>query len=352
MAEGPQRFRIEVEDHGIGIAPADLQRLFVEFQQLDSGMRKQHQGTGLGLALTRRLVQAQGGSVGVRSTLGQGSVFHLVLDRVLASGGSSDDATAQRGPGGGRLLVVEREGLGQVRLVSALTQAGFEVDAAVTGESALRQMRVNTYDAMTLHLDMPDRRGLELLGHMRSLGPEHAAPVLGVTLPTSGRPPAAFAVANVLSKPIRTKEIVNAMARLRQPGGRAPRVLVIDDERVALDLMHAALLAIGIDAVCEQDGREALRQLDLHRPDAVILDLMMPGFDGFAVLDELRRQPAWQHVPVFIWTSMILSEDEYDSLARSAWVILSKGGGELAEMLESLRRWRPTPAALAGGSEP
>jgi PAS domain S-box-containing protein len=80
--EGPTRFRIEVEDTGIGIAADDLPRLFTEFQQLDTGPSKRHQGTGLGLALTRRLVEAQGGSVGVRSEPGVGSVFHLVLDRV------------------------------------------------------------------------------------------------------------------------------------------------------------------------------------------------------------------------------------------------------------------------------
>lgn len=81
-AEGPDQFRLEVEDTGIGIAPDDLPRLFVDFQQLDASYSKLHQGTGLGLALTRRLVEAQGGSVGARSTLGVGSVFHVVLDRV------------------------------------------------------------------------------------------------------------------------------------------------------------------------------------------------------------------------------------------------------------------------------
>jgi len=80
--EGAKRFRIEIEDTGIGIAADDLPRLFTEFQQLDASASKRHQGTGLGLALTRRLVEAQGGSVGVRSEPGVGSVFHLLLDRV------------------------------------------------------------------------------------------------------------------------------------------------------------------------------------------------------------------------------------------------------------------------------
>ena len=79
--QGPEHFRVEVEDTGIGIAASDLPRLFVEFQQLDAGYGKQHQGTGLGLALTRRLVHAQGGQVGVCSTAGAGSTFHVVLNR-------------------------------------------------------------------------------------------------------------------------------------------------------------------------------------------------------------------------------------------------------------------------------
>jgi PAS domain S-box-containing protein len=76
------RFRIEVADDGVGIAAADLPRLFTDFQQLDGGPSRQHGGSGLGLALTRRLVEAQGGSVGVDSVAGQGSVFHLVLGLV------------------------------------------------------------------------------------------------------------------------------------------------------------------------------------------------------------------------------------------------------------------------------
>lgn len=80
-ADGQGSFRVEVQDNGVGIAAADQSRLFVEFQQIDSSSTRQHQGTGLGLALTRFLVEAQGGNVGVRSELGAGSTFHFVLKR-------------------------------------------------------------------------------------------------------------------------------------------------------------------------------------------------------------------------------------------------------------------------------
>ena len=79
--EDGESFRIEVEDDGIGIAAGDLSRLFVEFRQLDAGYGKAQPGTGLGLALTRCLVEAQGGSVGIRSRPCEVSVFHAVLLR-------------------------------------------------------------------------------------------------------------------------------------------------------------------------------------------------------------------------------------------------------------------------------
>jgi CheY-like chemotaxis protein len=129
--------------------------------------------------------------------------------------------------------------------------------------------------------------------------------------------------------------------------------MVIDDEGAALDLMRATPQAIGIDAVCFQDGRQAIAEIDRHRPDAIVLDLMMPVFDGFQVLDALQRLPAWRHVPVFIWTSMLLTDEEYATLARSARAILVKGGGAMEAMLSSVRRWRqPAVPAAAGAKVP
>ena len=85
-AQGADEFRVDVEDRGIGIAPADLPRLFTPFRQLSEGLSKTHGGAGLGLALTRRLVEAQGGSVAVQSTPGAGSVFSFTLPRVARDG--------------------------------------------------------------------------------------------------------------------------------------------------------------------------------------------------------------------------------------------------------------------------
>jgi PAS domain S-box-containing protein len=351
--EGPQHFRVEVQDTGVGISAADVPRLFTEFQQLDAGHSKQHQGTGLGLALTRRLVEAQGGQVGVRSTVGEGSVFHVVLNRIHGLDRQRAQAAA---PGAlereaDRVLVIEDDQRDQALLVEALSQAGFEVDTAADGPYALRRAREIAYAALTLDLGLPDQRGLELLDDIRSAGASHASPVVGVTMPADLEMSATFAIANVLCKPIRADEISSAMARFRLQGKGRANVMVIDDEQVSLDLMLATLRSIGIDAVCFQDGRLAMQEIDRHRPDAIVLDLMMPEFDGFQVLDALQRLPAWRDVPVFIWTNMLLTDAEYATLARSARAILIKGGGAMETVLESVRRWRK-PVVAATGVKP
>jgi len=347
MAHGASHFRIEVEDTGIGISPTDLSRLFVEFQQLDAGYSKQHQGTGLGLALTRRLVEAQGGSVGVRSTVGVGSVFHVLLNRVHgtdAQGASLGKAAARN-----RMLLIEEHGPASALALQSLSEIGFDVDCAATGEQALSKAGTTVYDAMTLSLQLADRTGLGVLEGIRQDGASRYSPVVGMSMPAQGGTAASFSIADVLSKPIRGDEILAAMTRFRQgkPGGA--RVLVIDDDALALDLMQAALHHVNIEAVCFLDGREALRDIHRHQPDAIILDLMMPGFNGFEVLHALHEMPQWRDVPVFVWTSMILTEAEYADLSGSAQAILSKGGGALAAMLESMCRKYAAALEVAEG---
>ena len=83
--EDAEHFRLEVEDSGIGIVPEEIEKLFVAFQQLDSSAAKRHQGTGLGLALTKEIVEAQGGHVGVESVPGKGSLFFAVLPKTAAA---------------------------------------------------------------------------------------------------------------------------------------------------------------------------------------------------------------------------------------------------------------------------
>ena len=349
--EGPTRFRIEVEDDGVGIAEADLPRLFNDFEQLNSGYTKQHAGTGLGLALTRRLVQAQGGQVGVRSQLGRGSVFHLVLDRVCAKQPEADDLPA--GPNAAQpvpsFLVIDSHGKSREQWVGRLTDAGFLADAAPTSDQATTRAHGKAYDGITLNLQTPADGGLAVLAAIR--GPNGSAsrmtPVVSMSMPDPSGAATAFAVANVLSKPIRVDEILSALVRYRAASPSRCTVMVVDDDAVALKLMRVAIEALDIRTVCLQDGRQALRDIGQHRPDAIILDLVMPDFNGFEFLDALQRLPGWRDTPVFIWTAMDLTADDYTKLARSSQLIASKGGGAWQPVLASLNARYPGTTELA-----
>jgi CheY-like chemotaxis protein len=128
------------------------------------------------------------------------------------------------------------------------------------------------------------------------------------------------------------------MSRLRARTGRPLHVMVVDDDPLALDLMSATLAGLGITSHGVDRAATAWGLLDQVRPDAIVLDLMMPGMDGFEALDLLRRLPAWQATPVFIWTSLLLTDDELARLGRSADAILQKGGGSLQALIDSVRQ--------------
>ena len=137
-------FRLEVEDSGIGIRTEDIERLFIEFQQLDSSTSKQYQGTGLGLALTRHLIEAQGGHVGVRSKVGEGSTFWAALPRVTEKISTEESEQIhflpEPIPGGPWLLIVEDEHSELEQLAKCSFDAGYNIDSARRGTWALEEM--------------------------------------------------------------------------------------------------------------------------------------------------------------------------------------------------------------------
>jgi len=214
-ADGDAKFRLEVQDTGIGISPDDLGRLFVEFQQLEAGAAKRHQGTGLGLALTRRLVEAQGGSVGVRSTVGGGSTFHACLPRhAVASPRTRTPVVFPAFHVGARtILVVEDDVRDQAQLVSTLGDAGYAVEIAGTGGEAIKCWRRRGYDAATIDLLLPDMSGLELLAALHSESTNKHTPIIVVTVVPDSRLVAGFAVHDFLHKPIDRESLLASLAR-------------------------------------------------------------------------------------------------------------------------------------------
>ncbi len=218
--EGPEHLRLEVEDSGIGIRPEDFGRLFVEFQQLDSSMAKKYPGTGLGLALTKRIVESQGGSVGVRSELGRGSTFHAVLPRRGSPAPAPRaDFEGRSAAGAPAVLIVEDDAQDRLWLAKMLAGASYDVEVAATGAEAIAKARRRAFDALTLDLLLPDMNGSDVLRAIRAIDASRTIPAIVITVVPELGAAAGFSVSDFIIKPARTPELIAALER----AGVAPK---------------------------------------------------------------------------------------------------------------------------------
>jgi len=349
--DGTEMFRVEVEDDGIGIAESDLGRLFVEFQQLDAGATKRHSGTGLGLALTKRIVEAQGGSVGVKSKPGHGSLFFATLPlRVDSIAVPNAPDLVLRGQDGAStvVLVIEDDPRDRALLVQTLHRAGYGVEVAVNGVQALSYAAGRVFDAITLDLLLPDMTGLDVLHRVRNEGKNRDTPVIVVTVVADRGMVGGFAVHDYLPKPINGADLVASLQRGGVSGDDRVPILVVDDDPTALKLMEAALRPLGGEVGCFTSGEAALAAAHAGPPRAIVLDLLMPEMDGFEFLARLRQDPMNQTTPVIVWTMKEITSEDRDRLRRLAQTVITKAGGTLT-LVEQIRALihRPHPSARA-----
>jgi PAS domain S-box-containing protein len=343
-AEGTQQFRLEVEDTGPGVAPEDVPRLFVPFQQLDSSAAKRHAGTGLGLALTKRLAEAQGGTVGMRPAPGGGSIFFAVLPRRPAF--ASDTLRRADQPAPTSVLVVENDAKDRQVLLRVLTAAGYAVTGVTTAAEAIAAWRERPHDAITLSVVLPDSDDLhELLESIRRDKGETRVPVIAMAVVADENAAAGFAVTDVLTKPLEVQALLTALERGGAPPARGTPVVVVDDDPSSLKLMEATLAQLGYDALCFSKASDALSALDRVRPAAIVLDLLMPNMDGFVFLEKLRSLPEHRGIPVMIWTVKDLSPDERRRLHDAAQAVVQKGAGDDFPLSAVLRGFLPVQRA-------
>jgi PAS domain S-box-containing protein len=315
-----------VEDTGIGMTGEQQARVFEAFAQADASTAKRFGGTGLGLAISRQFCRMMGGDLAVSSTSGEGTVFTVRLPREVAEPAAAQPpATAvATGTGtAGTLLVIDDDANARDVLRRVFTKDGFLVEEASSGEAGLARARTLRPDAITLDVLMPGMDGWAVLTALKA-DPELAdIPVIMLTVADQSPLGLALGAAEYLTKPI-DRARLSAVVR-RHVGDGVRTVLVVEDDEPTRTMLQRTLEKDGWVVNGAENGRAALTVLDSHRPDLILLDLMMPELDGFGFLEAMRQNAATASIPVVVLTAKDLTESERDRLSGGVARVVQKG---------------------------
>jgi signal transduction histidine kinase/CheY-like chemotaxis protein len=322
-----------VSDTGIGMTEEQQGRLFQAFSQADVSTTRQYGGTGLGLAITRHFCEMLNGNITVESSRGQGSTFTITLpnrSHALATAAVIPEG-AENAP---LVMVVDDDPNARDLLAAIVRREGYRVIEATDGETALALAREWRPDAVTLDVLMPRMDGWAVLTALKSDVELAEIPVIIVTVLADRGIAVSLGAAEFLTKPVDRARLA---ATLRQYVYGSGVVLVVDDESDSRELARRHLDRLGWDVAEAGDGAGALSWLSQNqRPAMILLDLVMPGMNGFAFLEEIAKHPEWREIPIVILTAMPLGVAERELLAGRTREVIAKGADDLGQALRRI----------------
>ncbi|MCS6889257.1 MAG: response regulator, partial [Chloroflexus sp.] len=322
-----------VSDTGIGIAPDQLRQLFQPFVQLDSSLSRQHEGTGLGLALVRRLVDLHGGSVAVASELGKGSVFTVTLPyqpvkRAMAT--ETDDELLPL-----RVALVIADSVTMVdQIARYLEELQIQLALVLQSNGAVEQAAALRPDLIILDLQMDGGRGWDVLANLQRNPELCSIPVIAIATAEAAQQALAAGAVAWLAKPVDRGALRRALSQITagcQPlttpasqYGKWAKLLLADDNEINLSTMSEYLAACGYEVRVARNGREALQMAAEWKPDLIVMDIQMPALDGLEAIKQLRAQAMYATTPIIAVTALAMPGDRERCLLAGATDYLTK----------------------------
>ncbi len=339
---------IAVADTGPGIAVADQDKLFRPFQQVDGSVRRRYGGTGLGLAISKSFVELHGGRMWCESEINVGTTFYVSLPidppAPIASGAArwiSANWEYEEHPRRPEVphpvvrprFVVLESGSLLSRLLRRYLD-GAEIASVASLEQAVEELGRLPATALLVNGDSVSDSLHQVL---QETNLPYGTPAILCSLPGELEAAGALGVADYLIKPISREMLLGALERMPLQGDT---VLVVDDEPEALRLFRRMLSSGGKSyrVLRAQNGRQALEVLARERPDAILLDLVMPDMDGFQLLAAKNADPALRDIPAIV----LSARDPNGQPVLSNALAVTRGGGlsmpQLLEMIAALTR--------------
>ncbi|OUL34201.1 histidine kinase [Nostoc sp. T09] len=318
-----------VSDTGIGIATADQERIFEDFVQIESRLQKQVKGTGLGLPLSRKLAELLGGSVSVRSELGQGSIFTASIPIVYPHGTEFPtllQPIASLEPTRLPILVVEDHPETLFIYENHLQQSTYQFIATRTlaqARLALQQLRPA---AIMLDIMLEGENGWTFLREIKGDASTRSIPVLVITIIDNEKQALALGADGFLIKPVDRLPLLNKLNILIAQD-QPQKILLIDDDPVSRYLVKQLLVNTPLSILEAANGQEGLNLAQREQPSAIVLDLEMPDISGFDVLKQLQNNSVTKSIPVIIHSSAHLDAKAQSQLAKQSIAILAKETG-------------------------
>jgi PAS domain S-box-containing protein len=338
---------VSVTDNGIGISGDKLDRLFQPFSQIDSGLARKFEGTGLGLAMVKLLAELHGGAVGVESAVNEGSCFTVWLPLRALGGEAVDQLETAVSPriaalAGVRTALVVEDDFPAADLIRVQLEAeGFKVLHAASAEAALAIAVQQPLSLITLDVMLPNMDGWEFLSRLKKVPALSHIPIVIISIVADRTKGYSLGAAAVMQKPISRQELSEALVHLGLlplSQGQTLNVLVVDDDPKAVELLALRIQALAGNVQRAYGGREAIDSATREPPDLMVLDLMMPDVNGFDVVEALNLRPETACIPILIVTAKQISSEDRTKLSGYVTSIMDKSELDPERFAAEVRR--------------
>lgn len=340
-----------VADEGVGMRPEEMAGLFKPFRQAEGGRAMNREGIGLGLAITRKLVELHGGAIWVDSEQGKGTAVSFRIPLIV-------DASSERTVQAGMLLeTLQRENRSRTEgekplalviedaqqagelLRMHIESAGYRVEIARNGAEAVDMAKRLSPNVITLDIMLPVRDGWQVLKELKKHPLCKHIPVIIVSIMDEKNLGFSLGAVDYFVKPVNKEDLIQALDRvhiLPRSDRKVPSVLVIDDDKAAVDLIEVILENEGYVVFKAFQGKEGVEIATRERPDLIILDLIMPETSGFNVAYQMKQIPATRGIPIIILTSMEIDNETHDQLGAYVSGLMSKSTFTKKDLLREI----------------